>query len=204
MRRFIETILFQNDNMPLIKGHEQRFLKTQMAAWGKIIYPSLEKIIRNKKLVLKNEIPYKCRVVYDSENIEISFTTYQKRAISILVLKECNDIDYHFKYENREALNFLAKDLQPGEEVLIVKNNFIAETSFTNIALWNGKEWHTPKRPLLDGVQRSKLLLDKIISEKNISVQDLTSYQKIRLFNALVNWDEAWELSTKQIRTSLL
>jgi 4-amino-4-deoxychorismate lyase len=190
--------------MPLIKGHEQRFVKTQMAAWGKIIYPSLEKIIRNKNVFLKNEIPYKCRVVYDSENIEISFTTYQKRAISILVLKECNDIDYHFKYENRESLNFLAKDLHPGEEVLIVKNNFIAETSFTNIALWNGKEWHTPKRPLLDGVQRSKLLLDKIISEKNISVQDLTSYQKIRLFNARVNWDEAWELSTKQIRTSLL
>lgn len=204
MCRFIETILFKSNDMPLIKGHEHRFTQTQMAAWGKIIYPSLEKIIRNKKVILKDEIPYKCRVVYDSENIEIEFTPYQKKEINILVLHECNDIDYQFKYENREALNALAKDLQPGEEVLIIKNNLITETSFTNIALWNGKEWHTPKTPLLQGVQRRKLIENKMILEKNIHAHKLASYQKIRLFNALVNWSDAWELSTKQIRTSSL
>lgn len=204
MPRFIETILFKNNNMPLIKWHEQRFAQTQIATWGETIYPSLEKIIRSKEIDLDKDVSYKCRVLYDSKNTDIQFSVYQQRTINSLVLKNGNDIDYHLKYEDRQQLNALVKDLQQGEEVLIVRNNLLTETSFTNIALWNGTQWHTPKIPLLRGVQRSKLIEDKIIIEKNISIQQLSLYQKICLFNALVDWDNAWELNTNQIQVHAL
>ena len=39
------------------------------------------------------------------------------------------------------------------DEILITRNGLLTDTSIANIALFNGKEWHTPKHPLLKGVQ---------------------------------------------------
>ena len=33
------------------------------------------------------------------------------------------------------------------DEILITRNGLLTDTSIANIALFNGKEWHTPKHP---------------------------------------------------------
>ncbi|ANI89114.1 hypothetical protein A9P82_07315 [Arachidicoccus ginsenosidimutans] len=199
MCRFIETILFENNEMPLIHWHEQRFVKTQEANFSKIIYPSLEKIILQSNIPQENNIRYKCRVVYDSANVQVEFSPYQKKQINKLIVKVDDEIDYSFKYENREKLNALTKDLKPDEEVLIVKNNLLTDTSFTNIALFDGTNWFTPAKPLLQGVQRNELLSQKIIHEADIDIFQLKNYSKIKLFNALNDWEHVWELNCNDI-----
>lgn len=197
MYRFIETILFENDGMPLIHWHEERFARTQRVHFDKIIYPSLEEIIRQSDIPKEEQTRYKCRVVYDSANVRVEFSVYRRKAIDKLIAKTDNEIDYRYKYENREQLNFLSKNLQSGEEVLIVKNNLLTDTSFTNIALFDGAQWFTPAKPLLQGVQRNYLLSQKIIREADINIRQLKNYTAIKLFNALNNWHDAWELDTE-------
>lgn len=199
MCRFIETILFENGKMPLIHWHEQRFAKTQSASFGKIIYPSLEKIVLHANVPQERQIRYKCRVVYDAADATVEFSVYKRKTIDKLIVQTANEIDYCFKHENREQLNFLCKGLQPDEEVLIVKNKLLTDTSFTNIALFDGTQWLTPAKPLLQGVQRNYLLSQKIILAKDISLQALKDYSKIKLFNALNDWNDAWELDIKNI-----
>ena len=185
--------------MPLIYWHEERFAKTQSANFGKIIYPSLEEIVRASDTPKGNNICYKCRVVYDSENIDVEFPVYQRKKINRLIVKTDNEIDYQFKCANRKRLNLLCKDLRADEEVLIVKNDLLTDTSFTNIALFDGSNWFTPEKPLLQGVQRNYLLSKKMIHEKDISLQELKTYSKIKLFNALNDWNDAWELDRSNI-----
>jgi 4-amino-4-deoxychorismate lyase len=185
--------------MPLIQRHEQRFAKTQQINFGKIIFPSLEKIILSENLPAEKYIRCKCRVVYDSANVQVTFSPYRKKKINKLIVKIADEVNYHFKYENRAQLNALTKDLNPDEEVLIVKNNLLTDTSFTNIALFDGDYWHTPAKPLLQGVRRNELLAKNIICEANISVAQLKNYSKIRLFNALNGWEDAWELDCETL-----
>ena len=45
--------------------------------------------------------------------------------------------------KNLEKL-FLKKD--DADDIIIVKNNFITDTSIANIALYNGGNWHTPNK----------------------------------------------------------
>lgn len=199
MLRFLESILIENGHMPVISWHEQRFANTQELNFGKIVFPSLESEITRTVMPHKKNIRYKCRVVYDSENIRVEFSEYKRKQIEFLIIKEDNEISYPFKYEDRRCFAGLTKDLQHNEEVLIVKNGLLTDTSFTNIALFDGTNWETPSVPLLPGIRRRSLMEENIICEKDIRIMDLEKYSKIRLFNALVGWEEAWELDTGMI-----
>ena len=92
MCRFIETILLDNGKMPLIHWHEERFAQTQRAHYGKIIYPSLEDIVRHTNITQEKQIRYKCRVVYDSTDVKVEFSVYQRKAINKLIIKTDNEI----------------------------------------------------------------------------------------------------------------
>jgi 4-amino-4-deoxychorismate lyase len=200
MCRFIETILFENNHMPLLRGHEQRFAQTQLINFGQIIYPSLEKIIFAANIPTPTHIRYKCRVVYDAAGVQVSFAAYAPKKINKLIVKVADEIDYRFKYENRSGLNALTQGLNADEEVLIVQNGLLTETSFTHIALFDGIHWHTPAQPLLQaGVQRNCLLAQNIIREANIPVAHLKKYAQIKLFNALNSWQEAWTLDCNDV-----
>jgi len=186
--------------MPLIQWHEQRFLQTQKVNFGQVVYPSLEKIVLSAvSSSVEKEIRYKCRVVYDAQTIQVEFVPYSKKTIEKLVVKVDDTIEYGFKYSNRKRFDELTKDLRADEEVLIVKNDLLTDTSFTNIALFDGEKWYTPSKPLLQGVQRAHLLSEKIIFERNIRATDLPNYFSIKLFNALNDWEESWTIETKYI-----
>ncbi len=195
MYQFIETIYYKNDEMPLLQWHEQRFAKTQIAHFGKLIHLSLQEYITLKlpENLTENQV-YKIRIVYSENNISVEVAPYLKKEITRLHLVENNTIDYSFKYLDRTELERMKVPFEQNEEIIIVKNERLTDTSFTNIALFNGNEWHTPKMPLLEGTQRAFLLNQKTIVPQHIDVDSLYQYAKIRLFNAMVSWEEAWEL----------
>ncbi|HEY6915657.1 MAG TPA: aminotransferase class IV, partial [Paludibacter sp.] len=71
-----------------------------------------------------------------------------------------------------------------------VKNGLLTDTSYCNIALYDGQNWFTPRVPLLYGVNRAELLLEEKLIEKDIAVEELKSYEKIALFNAMIEFGE--------------
>lgn len=200
MCQFIESIRYLNEEMPLLQWHEQRFAGTQFHAFGQLIYPSLLDIIQmTMPQKLSTNITYKCRICYNAEEISVDFLPYQKKRIHHLTLVQNDEIEYYFKSADRRELDFLKKGMDTNSEVLIVKNGLLTDTSFTNIALLRNNEWLTPQKPLLEGVQRAELIAKKRIIPTEISAEDLSQFSKIRLFNAMVGWENAWEIKMNNI-----
>ena len=76
------------------------------------------------------------------------------------------------------------------DEVIIVKDGYITDTSYTNLCFFDGTTWFTPDTPLLPGTMRQRLLDQGIIKEKSIPLSDLNKYQSISLINAMMDLGE--------------
>ncbi|MCU7693369.1 aminotransferase class IV [Haoranjiania flava] len=201
MYRFIESIRYGQGRMPLLSLHQQRFELTQRAAFGAVLHPPLEQIICKEaaNISFAEDTVYKCRVVYSLSQIDITFEKYARKVIERLRIKIDDTIDYSYKYEDRSKINKHLTNVKENEDILIVKKNLLTDSSFANIALYDGVRWFTPKYALLEGVQRRHLLSTGKIFTKDIYMKDLPKFEKIKLFNALVNWEEAWQLNISDI-----
>ncbi|OGU99960.1 MAG: hypothetical protein A2455_09435 [Ignavibacteria bacterium RIFOXYC2_FULL_35_16] len=140
---------------------------------------------------ITNDI-YKCKVIYSDDIQEIEWTRYTPRKIEHLKLAYCNEIDYSYKYLERSIFEKLLREngCNENEDILIIKNGRVTDTSYSNIALFDGKEWSTPKHPLLKGTQRTKLIDEKKIIEQDIWLEELKHYQEIILINAMLEFDQ--------------
>jgi 4-amino-4-deoxychorismate lyase len=129
----------------------------------------------------------KARVVYDENGItERSFAPYSIRKINSIAIVEGNDISYSWKSTDRSALMRLREKAPDYDEVIIIKNGCVTDTSYTNLCFFDGKEWLTPDTPLLRGTMRQKLLDEGIIREARILKTDLHKFQSVSLINAMM------------------
>lgn len=133
---------------------------------------------------------YKCRVLYGREIEEITYAPYQMREISSLRLIAADTVDYTYKSANRDELNALYARRGMADDVLIVKDGYLTDTSIANVALYDEKMkiWCTPSHPLLRGTKRAELIDKRIIVEREIPQAHLGEYSKIMLFNAMIDW----------------
>ena len=133
---------------------------------------------------------YRCRLVYDKENIEVAYHEYKKREIKSLKLIFENDIEYAQKSTDRKGIEALFKAREEGDDILVIKNLFVTDTSIANIAFQTSSgEWVTPKNPLLKGTTRARLLDEGKIKEADIKVQELRGFSKVALLNAMIDFD---------------
>ena len=70
--------------------------------------------------------------------------------------------------------------------------------NFRRIALFDGHEWVTPRKPLLVGTRRAALLDQGVLQQADLSVADLRAAQKVRLFNAMIDFGSC-EVETKHV-----
>jgi 4-amino-4-deoxychorismate lyase len=133
----------------------------------------------------------KCRVIYNQHIISVEYDEYEQNNINTLKIIEDEAIEYKYKYLDRASIDNLFKKRDKCDDILIVKKGKITDCSFSNIAFFDGLEWITPDEPLLAGTQREFLIDSGIIFPRKIFQTDLTKYSKYRLFNAMINWDEA-------------
>lgn len=186
MCRFIETVRIEGRtawNMPL---HDERMNATRRAVWGNMPPLRLEDVIRPALYSSRT----RCRIVYGREIERVEYFPYRIRPVHSLRLVPCGGVDYSFKYADRTGLDALFLQRGNADDVLIVRNGLLTDTSIANIALWNGSEWHTPAHPLLKGTRREELLRDGVIAEREIAVSALPEYRKICLFNAMLLFGE--------------
>ena len=86
------------------------------------------------------------------------------------------------------------------DEIIIVKNNHLTDTSYSNVLFKKGKEWFTPKTYLLNGVQRQNLLKNKKIKEAEITLQNLKEYSHFQIINAMNDFDDMFVYPISKIR----
>lgn len=85
------------------------------------------------------------------------------------------------------------------EEIIVVKNNHITDTSFSNILFLKGKTWFTPSTYLLNGVQRQHLLKNKKIKETDITLQNISEFSHFQLINAMNDFDDMFVYPIEKI-----
>ncbi|MEY8687742.1 aminotransferase class IV family protein [Bacteroides sp. AN502(2024)] len=185
MYLFIETIRVEDGQIYNLDYHTERFNKTRAVFWKDSVPLDLQEFIPPPPL----SGIYKCRIVYGKEVKDVTYTPYQMRQVSSLHLVVSDTIDYTYKSAHREELNALYAHRGMEDDILIVKDGFLTDTSIANIALYDGRTWFTPARPLLRGTKRAELLDRKLIVEKDIPQISLRDYSHIMLFNAMIDWE---------------
>lgn len=100
----------------------------------------------------------KCRVTYGPEIVRIEYESYSPRPVRTLKLVSGGDVDYHLKYADRSPLAALAALRGEADDVLIVRDGLVTDSSYANILLRAGDRLLTPARPLLEGVMRRHLI----------------------------------------------
>ncbi|MFK5938771.1 MAG: aminotransferase class IV family protein [Sulfurimonas sp.] len=180
---FLETIKVVDGEIFNLSFHQKRY-DSVLNSLGISTYKNLHLFLNPPK-----DGTYRCRLLYTKDKIEVSYHSYTKRSIKTLKLIYDDTIVYDKKYADRTKLDALFAQREEADDILIIKNNLITDTSIANIAFYDGDKWLTPKQPLLKGTTRARLLqLGKII-ELDIEVQDLKNYKKIALLNAMIDFD---------------
>lgn len=134
---------------------------------------------------------YKLRIIYTNDHVyHHTIEPYIPKKIESLKLVIDNHIDYHKKYNDRSLLNHLMVQKNENDDILIVKNGLLTDTSFANIAFFDGHQWMTPETPLLEGTCRARLIDQKIIIPTRITSKDLGLFSKFMLINAMLDFDK--------------
>ncbi|WP_345976726.1 aminotransferase class IV family protein [Sulfurimonas sp. HSL3-7] len=183
-RKLLETIRVENGRPQHLFYHQQR-MDNSLEQLGYSCHYDLASLIKppDKKM-------YRCRIIYDAESFTIDYIPYQKRTIRKLQLVQADELDYTLKYADRRPLDVLFMRKGDADDILIVKNDLVTDTSIANIAFFDGQRWLTPKHPLLKGTTRARLLDEKKIFESEIHLHDLDKFSHFALLNAMIGFEE--------------
>jgi len=182
--KFLETLKAVDGQVQNIDYHQKRYEEVVSSLTGST-FLQLKEHIKAPSLGL-----YRCRIVYDKKGIvSTSYHKYEKKIIQTLKLIEADTLEYAKKYENRAEINKLLEKRGSCDDILIVKDSYICDTSIANVAFFNGKSWLTPKRPLLKGTTRERLIKDGFLVEEEIMIEDLKKFSQMALMNAMIDFD---------------
>lgn len=193
----LETIKVKNRRFVRLEYHQAR-VERSLAELG-VPRPFID---LRKELSIPGYLDdgiYKCRVVYGSNIQQVEFLPYVPRQIKLLKVVRDDQTDYHLKYASREPLSRLLSNREDCDDILIVKNSLVTDTSYSNILLFDGKQWVTPDMPLLGGTQRQYLLDTGMVKSQRVKIDDLPEFQKFMLINAMLDFDETRALPVSHI-----
>jgi 4-amino-4-deoxychorismate lyase len=180
---FFETIKSVDGELFHMPYHQKRY-ESVLSSLGINDVKNLEEYIEAPKIGT-----YRCRVVYNPHAIMVSYHEYKKREISSLKLIFNNDINYRVKSTFRDELDNLYAKREECDDILIIKDLLVTDTSIANIAFYSNGMWITPKAPLLKGTTRARLLAEGKLVEADIGVNELRNFSKIALLNAMIGFD---------------
>jgi 4-amino-4-deoxychorismate lyase len=187
MSRLIESIRLQNGNFHRMRHHQERMDR------------SVKELFQEKNTInlfenlLKQRIPksglYKCRVVYAQKVESVEFIPYSAKPVNSLKIVYDQEVEYALKFNDRSKIESLFSQRQYCDDILIVKNGFVTDASYSNIIFYDGGKWITPDTPLLKGTMRQFLLDTAEIKAAPVQVRDIPSFKSFRLINAMLGFD---------------
>ena len=127
---------------------------------------------------------FRVKVVYGEGIIKVEVAPYEMTSIHTLT-RIHSDILYDHKYTDRQALDDIYAQRGEADDVLIVKNGLVTDTTIANVAFFDGQRWLTPTQPLLKGTFRARLLDRGAIREAEIEISAIERFQHVAIMNAL-------------------
>lgn len=141
----------------------------------------------------------RCKLIYDENGVvDVLYFPYKKREIKSFKIIFDNEIEYSKKYLNRAKLDELYEKKDDCDEVIIIKNEIVTDTTIANIAIFYENSWITSKNCLLGGTTRARLLEEKKMFEKDITLDMLKNTSKVALMNAMIGFDEIKDFKIKE------
>lgn len=186
MCRLLESIYLKDGVFRNLDYHQARINKSTSALFDIKPKWSIQNTMR------EHDYPkvglFKMRVVYDRKPLNVEFVPYQAKKINSLKLIE-STIDYSHKYERRDELISLINQRDNCDDIVIAKNGFVTDSSYSNLIFRKGNYWFTPTTCLLKGTMREYLLNTGLIKPMEISIDDLDKYESCKLINAMLGID---------------
>jgi 4-amino-4-deoxychorismate lyase len=185
MCQFIETIAYENGQFQRLGLHNERCNRTRKHFFGTLPPIEFESVLSIPEH-LKHET-VKCKVTYAKEIIHIDYDLYTIRAVHSLRLVVDDTIEYAFKYADRSKLNALFQMRGQYDDILIVKNGLITDTSYANIVFKKDGNWYSPQNPLLQGTRLASYLRNGRIISALLHPDDLHLYSEARIINSMIS-----------------
>ena len=178
----LETIKIENGEIHNLSYHQQRCDRTRKALLNSTDTLNLIDSIEPPQKGL-----YRCRILYTNTLHSVKYIPYTPNEIHSMKIVE-SDINYNFKYANRDMFISLLAEHNDVDEIIIEKEGYLTDTTISNIAFYSKGVWVTPTTPLLQGTMRQKLLDDGFLQKRNIKKDDLHQYSQVALMNAMVGF----------------
>jgi 4-amino-4-deoxychorismate lyase len=179
----IETIKIEDGEIYNLEYHNRRCNKSRFELFNKKRPIDLKDYIKNFP---KNGL-FRCRILYNRDILSVEYIPYTIRESKTFKVVKSN-IDYSYKYSNRDELDILKMSNNSYDDIIIERGGLLTDTTIANIAFFDGKEWITPKKPLLEGSLRAKLLDNKILVKKDIKIDSLKHFSHYALMNAMIGF----------------
>lgn len=198
MSLLFESIKVANNKLCNVEYHNQRLNRTRLDLLGEKNPWNIDELISIPENLDPGKV-YKCRILY-TENIKsVEFLPYSIRKIETFGVVIDNQINYSYKHLERESLEKLIKLSPLTDDIIIVKNNLVTDSSHANLIFFDVEKWITPVNPLLYGTKRQKYIDEKRIVPKKIFITDIKNFTKIKIINAMIDIEESPEVSIENV-----
>jgi len=178
----LETIRIEEGKALYLNYHNQRLNQSRKALFS-IDTP----IDIDSYLTPPSRGLYRCRVLYDREVQEIEYLPYRPKTINTIALVSAS-IDYDYKYADRRPFERLLEAHPESDEILIIQEGLLADTTIANIAFLKNGRWITPAKPLLHGTTRERLINEGFLSPAAIRKEDISNFDGFALMNAMIGF----------------
>jgi 4-amino-4-deoxychorismate lyase len=187
MSLFFESIKLENGNFYLLDLHQKRMQNTVKNVFKKDVAFDLENEL------LKNDIEkeglFKVKVIYDLAIKNIIIEPYSIKDHAKVVFLHREQINYTYKNIIRKSLDYNKK---ASDDAIFVINDSLTDSSYGNLALFDGSEWFTPKKCLLKGVKREYLFNTNKLKIKDIKLSEIMQYSRIAFVNAMRDFEKTY------------
>jgi 4-amino-4-deoxychorismate lyase len=181
MFSFLETICISNGQAQHVDFHQMRVnetFDTFFPEWEP--FDVLEEI---GKVELPKQGIHRLRITYTEDPQSIEVIPYEAKIINKFALVDSGEIDYGFKWADRDFFKSILDAHPESDEVIFHKDGIIQDCTIANLAFLKDGIWYTPEAPMHWGTTRARLLVEDQVEETDILVSELDQYERICLIN---------------------
>ena len=197
MCQLVESIKLKDGAIQNLEYHQMRMNRSMDE-----LFPKGKKINLATVISIPDNFAsgiFKVRVLYGNSVQKIEIEPYTFRTIQSLKVVHHESIDYHLKYTDRQILQELFAQRENYDDIIIAKNGLVTDSFAANLLFFDGETWVTPNSPLLKGTKRQFLIDQEIIFEKKIREEDIATFLKVGLINAMIDFEEMPVIAVEQI-----
>ncbi|WP_116105715.1 aminotransferase class IV [Lewinella sp. IMCC34191] len=184
----LETIRLVDGQAPLLHRHQTRVDRSRQRYYGKSPAFKLSQVLA--EMDLPTHGVHKLRLLYRVGLESYEVQPYSIRPVGSLRVVEANDLQYSRKYADRSSIEAAFARRKDCDDIIMVQHQHVTDSSYANLALYDGDRWYTPAWPLLRGTRREELITSGILHPTVIRLKDLPHFEHIRLVNSMMEWEE--------------